>query len=486
MLGGGNSGAKHRPGRTSVVPGGHGSPGFTWTPPLPPRPPCRPWAPAAGAPGGSRASGRDPSTRPQPEYRPFRHAKRGHDATPLTMTSLETRGFSLPRHACQAGVTSAAPVTHSRVRSHSLTGDTDWSPHDVTPPVRQPCAPRSSRRVPGHRHRLCGRGAAGSRATPDADVEAGRSAFAAGLLSRSLRLADASAPAEVGMDTAQTRRGGRSSPSRTRTPRTKDLAVDLATTFGAPSRSTRRSARQGARRRQRPRHPPRLRRRRMGRHRRASDMTFSVTKTFLSTVVGLAWQTRPDPRRAPIASRDYMPPGVDLFESEHNATITWEHLLRQTSDWQGTLWGKPDWADRPEGADARPSGRTASCHEPGTLYKYNDMRVNVLALADAARVAAPAARGAARGGHGSDRRVDHLALVRLRQLVGRDRRQAHAVGAGRRPLRRRHVHQRLGHGALRLSVPAQRQVERTARSSRRSGSRWRARPGPANAETTAS
>ena len=27
--------------------------------------------------------------------------------------------------------------------------------------------------------------------------------------------------------------------------------------------------------------------------------------------------------------------------------ITWDHLLRQTSDWSGTLWGKPDWADRP-------------------------------------------------------------------------------------------------------------------------------------------
>lgn len=22
-------------------------------------------------------------------------------------------------------------------------------------------------------------------------------------------------------------------------------------------------------------------------------------------------------------------------------------MLRQTSDWEGTLWGKPDWADRP-------------------------------------------------------------------------------------------------------------------------------------------
>ena len=37
-----------------------------------------------------------------------------------------------------------------------------------------------------------------------------------------------------------------------------------------------------------------------------------------------------------------------LFETPHNRTITWNHMLRQTSDWEGTLWGKPDWADRPE------------------------------------------------------------------------------------------------------------------------------------------
>jgi len=27
--------------------------------------------------------------------------------------------------------------------------------------------------------------------------------------------------------------------------------------------------------------------------------------------------------------------------------ITWEHLLNQSSDWSGTLWGLHDWADRP-------------------------------------------------------------------------------------------------------------------------------------------
>ncbi len=91
---------------------------------------------------------------------------------------------------------------------------------------------------------------------------------------------------------------------------------------------------------------------------RAVDMTFSVTKTFLSTVVGLAWQ-KGLIRDVKDKARDYMPPGVDLFEDPHNQPITWEHLLRQTSDWKGTLWGKPDWGI---GRRASPrNGRTADC-----------------------------------------------------------------------------------------------------------------------------
>ena len=108
------------------------------------------------------------------------------------------------------------------------------------------------------------------------------------------------------------------------------------------------------------------------------DMTHSVTKTFLTTAVGLAWQKGliRDPTDK---ARDYMPFGVDLFEAPHNQTITWEHLLRQSSDWSGTLWGKPDWADRPVGKPSEWQNRPM--YEPGTHFKYNDVRVNVLALA---------------------------------------------------------------------------------------------------------
>ena len=163
-------------------------------------------------------------------------------------------------------------------------------------------------------------------------------------------------------------------------PATKDLAVDLATTFGREPFDT-------------PIGPVKPRGALSGiiikngyiigewGETARVDMTFSVTKSFLSTVVGLMVQ-KGLIRDVTDPVKDYMPPGdaAALFESPHNSKITWEHLLRQTSDWQGTIWGKPDWADRPEGqTPADWPNRTLS--EPGTRYKYNDARVNVLALA---------------------------------------------------------------------------------------------------------
>jgi CubicO group peptidase (beta-lactamase class C family) len=116
------------------------------------------------------------------------------------------------------------------------------------------------------------------------------------------------------------------------------------------------------------------------------DMTHSVTKSFLSTVVGVAYD------RGLIASLDdpvwrYVPPVqpyprgelIDLFPDARARTITWDHMLRQTSDWEGTLWGKPDWVDRP-GPDPE-ANRTRARSQPGIVWKYNDTRVNALALA---------------------------------------------------------------------------------------------------------
>ena len=106
------------------------------------------------------------------------------------------------------------------------------------------------------------------------------------------------------------------------------------------------------------------------------DMTFSISKTFLSHTAGLAFdQGFLDPDKPVI---EKVTPTED-FALPHNAPITWDMMLRQTSGWIGTLWGKPWWADRP--------GETASSDliegppEPGKYYEYNDVRVNALALA---------------------------------------------------------------------------------------------------------
>lgn len=128
------------------------------------------------------------------------------------------------------------------------------------------------------------------------------------------------------------------------------------------------------------------------------DMTFSVTKSFLSSVVGVAvdkglirsvrdtvanyvgpiWSASPGATglgaESPADGRWLKP-----FESAHNKRLTWDDMLRQVSDWEGTLWGKPDWADRPTGQPAQWLGRVRT--NPGSTYEYNDVRVNALALA---------------------------------------------------------------------------------------------------------
>lgn len=106
------------------------------------------------------------------------------------------------------------------------------------------------------------------------------------------------------------------------------------------------------------------------------DMTFSVTKSYLSTMAGLALdQGLIHDFHDPV--KDYVKDGK--FESEHNSKITWHHLLQQTSDWSGILWEKPDWADRPPRDANWDDLRNRELKEPGTHYKYNDVRVNLLA-----------------------------------------------------------------------------------------------------------
>jgi CubicO group peptidase (beta-lactamase class C family) len=106
------------------------------------------------------------------------------------------------------------------------------------------------------------------------------------------------------------------------------------------------------------------------------DMTFSVTKSFLSTVAGLAYDN------GLIATTEdnvvnYIWDGT--FRGNHNSKVTWAHLLQQNSDWSGELWGGKDWADRPPREGGIDDWKYRELKEPGTFMEYNDVRVNVLA-----------------------------------------------------------------------------------------------------------
>jgi hypothetical protein len=107
------------------------------------------------------------------------------------------------------------------------------------------------------------------------------------------------------------------------------------------------------------------------------DMTFSVTKSFVSTLAGLALD-RGLIQDVNHMVKDYVDDGG--FDSAQNSKITWNQLLNQTSEWQGTLWNKPDWAhSRPNENPATWPNRKPG--EPGSRWEYNDVRVNRLALA---------------------------------------------------------------------------------------------------------
>jgi CubicO group peptidase (beta-lactamase class C family) len=135
------------------------------------------------------------------------------------------------------------------------------------------------------------------------------------------------------------------------------------------------------------------------------DMAFSIAKSVLATVAGTAFDDgllpdldEPAVRRAPIDALggDVRTGALDpvdwtgvapvapvadadprpAFDPGVARTITWRQLLQQTSDWRGTLYGVPWWAD--------PQGRQAPdepVHAPGARFAYNDVRTNLCSLA---------------------------------------------------------------------------------------------------------
>src|SRR5947209_1155803 len=70
---------------------------------------------------------------------------------------------------------------------------------------------------------------------------------------------------------------------------------------------------------------------------KANDPVYSVAKSFISTVCSLAVERGLiKDINDPVAK--YIHDGG--YDSPHNAKITWKNHLQQTSEWEGTLWGK--------------------------------------------------------------------------------------------------------------------------------------------------
>ena len=112
------------------------------------------------------------------------------------------------------------------------------------------------------------------------------------------------------------------------------------------------------------------------------DMTFSIAKSYLSVLAGIAVD---DGLIADIDAPVSATLDIPEFQRDHNRRITWRHLLTQTSEWSGTLFDKPDQVDhyREVGAGSKNArkGQRRPLSEPGAYWEYNDVRVNVLSLA---------------------------------------------------------------------------------------------------------
>jgi CubicO group peptidase (beta-lactamase class C family) len=111
------------------------------------------------------------------------------------------------------------------------------------------------------------------------------------------------------------------------------------------------------------------------------DMTFSIAKSYLAVLAGLAVADGLiGSVDAPLAASIAGP----WFASPHNRPITWRHLLQQSSEWHGELWGKSDQVDHNRqvgaGADNTRKGVRRDLKAPGSYFEYNDVRVNLLAF----------------------------------------------------------------------------------------------------------
>jgi CubicO group peptidase (beta-lactamase class C family) len=115
-----------------------------------------------------------------------------------------------------------------------------------------------------------------------------------------------------------------------------------------------------------------------------ADLTFSVAKTYLALIAGVAHDRG-------LLSDVNEPVGARIagigFDAGRNAGVTWEQLLQQTSEWEGECFGVPDQVDRyrtvqfQQAAVTGRKGDPRPLRAPGSHWEYNDVRINQLSLA---------------------------------------------------------------------------------------------------------
>ncbi|QLH22169.1 serine hydrolase [Streptomyces sp. Rer75] len=103
------------------------------------------------------------------------------------------------------------------------------------------------------------------------------------------------------------------------------------------------------------------------------EMAYSATKSVLALVAGVAHDDGLLELDEPVRARV----GLPQFDGVHGRAVTWRHLLDQTSQWEGELWGKPTSVD----AQSTREGTESAGGPPGEGWAYNDVRVNLTALA---------------------------------------------------------------------------------------------------------
>jgi CubicO group peptidase (beta-lactamase class C family) len=103
------------------------------------------------------------------------------------------------------------------------------------------------------------------------------------------------------------------------------------------------------------------------------EMAFSVTKSVVSAAAGLAYDDGLLVPDQPV----YEVLDAEQFRGPHNEHITWRHLLQQSSQWQGQLWGKPASVD----VQSYREGTEIHGTPPGGGWAYNDVRMNLLTYA---------------------------------------------------------------------------------------------------------